>query len=276
MSRYTPEFNAYARRVVKSFNQRVMRAEKRGLKNLPSLRSVRELKAMFTTEDDLKKELSELRKFNENRNALDQKILGQDARLTNWEFEYIKDNLDDLKDFYDREIKKARKRYKNEPFDMAIRDDLLNLQERREYLNRDLLELSKSELSTFRKYLGNYKRRNRTDINFYEIYFDAFDFLARVAGVEPRKLAHVEEQINSLTAEQFYDLYKQHTELKNLLDYVPSPERGKYYSQLREYEQKKQDDMAAEMGVDAKEIKEKVDYVVDHIDGWVKTAKKGK
>lgn len=275
MSRYTPEFNAYARRVVKSFNQRVMRAEKRGLKNLPNLRSVRELKAMFTTENDLKNELASLREFNENRNALDQKLLGEDARLTNWEFNYIRDNLDELKEYYDREIQKARNRYKNEPFDMAIRDDVLNLEQRRQYLNRNLLELSKSELATFRKYLSQYKGRNRTDVNFYDYYFDAFDFLARVSGVEKRKINYVKERINSLTPEQFYDFYKQHSEMKNILDYVPSPERAKYYSKLREYEQKKQDDMAAEMGIDAKEVREKVDYVVEHVDEWVNQAKKG-
>lgn len=273
MSRYTPEFNAYARRVVKSFNQRVMRAEKRGLKNLPNLRSVRELKAMFTTEADLKKELASLREFNENRNALDQKLLGEDTRLTNWEFNYIRDNLDELKEYYDREIQKARNRYKNEPFDMAIRDDVLNLEQRRQYLNRNLLELSKSELATFRKYLSQFKGRNRTDVNFYDYYFDAFDFLARVSGVEKRKINYVKNRINSLTPEQFYDFYKQHSEMKNILDYVPSPERAKYYSKLREYEQKKQDDMAAEMGIDAKEVREKVDYVVEHVDEWVNQAK---
>ena len=273
MSRYTPEFNAYARRVVKSFNQRVMRAEKRGLKNLPNLRSVRELKAMFTTEADLKKELASLREFNENRNALDQKLLGEDARLTNWEFNYIRDNLDELKEYYDREIQKARNRYKNEPFDMAIRDDVLNLEQRRQYLNRNLLELSKSELATFRKYLSQFKGRNRTDVNFYDYYFEAFDFLARVSGVEKRKINYVKDRINSLTPEQFYDFYKQHTEMKNILDYVPSPERAKYYSKLRDYEQQRKDDMAAEMGIDAKEVREKVDYVVEHVDEWVNQAK---
>lgn len=273
MSRYTPEFNAYARRVVKSFNQRVMRAEKRGLKNLPNLRSVRELKAMFTTEADLKKELASLRAFNENRNALDQKLLGEDTRLTNWEFNYIRDNLDELKEYYDREIQKAHNRYKNEPFDMAIRDDVLNLEQRRQYLNRNLLELSKSELATFRKYLSQYKGRNRTDVNFYDYYFDAFDFLARVSGVEKRKINYVKDRINSLTPEQFYDFYKQHSEMKNILDYVPSPERAKYYSKLRDYEQQKKDDMAAEMGIDAKEVREKVDYVVEHVDEWVNQAK---
>lgn len=274
MSRYTPEFNAYARRVVKSFNQRVLRAERRGLKNLPNPRSVRELKAMFTTEADLRKELASLRQFNVNRNALDQRVLGEDTRITDWEFNYIRENLEELKAYYDREIQKARNRYKNDPFDMAIRDDVLNLEQRRQYLNRDLLNLSKSELATFRKYLSQYKGRNRTDINFYSYYFDAFDFLARVSGVEKRKIDYVKNRINSLTPPQFYEFYKQHSELKNILDYVPSPERAKYYAKLREYEQKKQDDMAAEIGVDAKEVREKVDYIVDNIDDWVNQIKK--
>lgn len=274
MSRYTPEFNAYARRVVKSFNQRVMRAKKRGLKNLPSLRSVRELKAQFTTEDDLKKELASLRTFNESRDALDEKLLGEETRLTNWEFNYIKNNLTELKKYYNREIEKAKERYANEPFDMAIRDDVLNLEQRRQYLDRDLLELNKSELATFRKYLSLYKDRNRTDQNFYDYYFESFDFLARVAGVPKYQLNFIKQQINSLTPPQFYEFYRSHSEMKKFLDYVPSPERGKYYGKLREYEQQIKDDLAEEMGLDAKEIREEFEYVYNHTPKWVEDAKK--
>lgn len=275
MSRkYTPEFNAYARRVVKSFNQRVIRAEKRGLKNLPSLRKVRDLKAQFTTEEDLKKELASLREFNENRNALDQKLLGEETRLTNWEFNYIKDNLRELKQYYNREIEKAKERYANEPFDMAIRDDVLNLEQRRQYLDRDLLELNKSELATFRKYLSLYKDRNRTDQNFYDYYFESFDFLARVAGVPKYQLNSIKQQINSLTPAQFYEFYRSHSEMKKFLDYVPSPERAKYYGKLREYEQQVKDDMAEELGIDAKEIREEFEYVYNHTPEWVEDAKK--
>ena len=59
--RFSPEFNQEARRIVKGFNQRVRRAEARGMKNLPQLTSMYELKARFTTEKDLKKELSWLK-----------------------------------------------------------------------------------------------------------------------------------------------------------------------------------------------------------------------
>lgn len=258
MSRYTPEFNAYARRVVKSFNQRVMRAEKRGLKNLPSLRSVRELKAQFNTEDDLKKELASLREFNENRNALDQKMLGEEARLTTWEFNYIKENMADVRDFYKRVLERTRKRYENNPFDMAIRNDVLNLEERVQYLNRDVLELTKSELATFRKYLNRYKNRNRTDQNFYDFYYESFDFLGRVAGVDENKMNYMKQQINSLTPEEFYEFYKQNTEMKDILKYVPSPERAKYYAKIRKLEEEKKN-YFEETGHDADIVKDKIE-----------------
>ncbi|MBO5712328.1 MAG: hypothetical protein J6R47_05755 [Acholeplasmatales bacterium] len=271
MSRYTPEFNAYARRVVKSFNQRVMRAEKRGLKNLPSLRSVRDLKAMFTTEDDLKKELSELRKFNENRKALDTKLLGNEAKLTNWEYEYIRNNLDELKDYYDREIERARKRYAADPFSPELKVDLTNLEDRRDYLNRDLLELSKSELSTFRRYLNVYKNRNRRDLNFYDQYFESFDFLMRVSGVSKDKINYIRTRINSLTPNQFYELYKQHDIMADLFNEIPSKDRGEYYAKLREIEQEKKA-QAESLGVDTKVVNEKVDTLIENLDVWIDKA----
>ena len=271
MSRYTPEFNAYARRVVKSFNQRVMRAEKRGLKNLPSLRSVRDLKAMFTTEEDLKKELSDLRKFNENRKALDTKLLGNEAKLTNWEYEYIRNNLDELKDYYDREIERARKRYAADPFSPELKVDLTNLEDRRDYLNRDLLELSKSELSTFRRYLNVYKNRNRRDLNFYDQYFESFDFLMRVSGVSKDKINYIRTRINSLTPNQFYELYKQHDIMADLFNEIPSKDRGEYYAKLREIEQQKKA-QAESLGVDTKVVNEKVDTLIENLDVWIDKA----
>ena len=274
MSRYTPEFNAYARRVVKSFNQRVMRAEKRGLKNLPSLRSVRELKAMFATENDLKKELASLREFNENRDALEQKQLGAETRLTKWEFNYIRDNLDDLKSYYDRELEKARARYADQPFSMGIREDVLNLEQRRQYLDRNLLELSKSELATFRKYLSNWQGRNRRDINFYDRYFEGFDFVMRVSGVEKSKINYIRDRINSLTPQQFYELYKQHDVMGDLFDLIPSEDRSSYYSKIRELEKEKQKKMAADMGVDTEKVQGKVDAIIENLDEWIDKAKK--
>lgn len=271
MSRYTPEFNAYARRVVKSFNQRVMRAEKRGLKNLPSLRSVRELKAMFTTEEDLKKELFELRKFNEDRKALDTKILGNEAKLTNWEYTYIRDNLGELKDYYNREIEKARKRYADQPYEPALRIDLTNLEQRREYLDRDLLELSKSELSTFRRYLNVYKARNRRDQNFYDQYFESFDFLMRVSGVPKEKINYIRTRINNLTPNQFYELYKQHDIMADLFNEIPSKDRGEYYAQIREIERQKKAE-AESLGVDTKIVNEKVDNLIENLDTWIEKA----
>lgn len=273
MARYSSDFNAYARRVVKSFNQRIMRAERRGMKNLPSLRSVRELKAMFETEDDLKKELSELRKFNENRDALRIKELGNEARITNWEFDYIKDNLQDLKSYYDRELEKARQRYENQPFNMGIREDVLNLEERRMYLDRNLLELNKSELATFKRYLSNYQGRNRRDINFYDRFFEGFDFLMRVSGVDKSKIRYIQNRINSLTPSQFYELYKQHDVMGELFDVVSSPERGEYYRKVREYEEEQKKKVAEELGVDAEAVNKKVDAIIENLDGWIEDAK---
>ena len=269
MSRYTPEFNAYARRVVKSFNQRVMRAEKRGLKNLPSLRSVRELKAMFTTEEDLKKELAQLRKFNENRKALDTKLLGNETKLTNWEYDYIRDNLDELKAYYDREIEKAQKRYSDAPYEPAFRIELNNLQDRRMYLNRNLLELSKSELSTFRRYLNVYKSRNRRDQNFYDQYFESFDFLMRVSGIPKNTIEYIKTRVNSLTPAQFYELYKQHDIMGDLFESMPSKVVGNYYKELRSFEEEQKEKLLNKVGTTSLDVQAKVTNVVEHLDEWI-------
>lgn len=273
MSRYTPEFNAYARRVVKSFNQRVIRAQKRGLSNLPKLRNVRDLKAQFTTEEDLKRELVSLRKFNDNRKALDYKLLDNEAKVTNWEFDYLKDNLDELKSYYDRELEKARARYASSPYNIGMREDVFNLEQKRQYLERNILELNKSELLTFRKYLANYQNRNRTDQNFYESYMESFDFLLRVSGTPRTVIRSIKTKLNSLSPSQFYEFYKRHDVVEDLFNYVPSPERKKYYDRLQEYEQREKERMMQEMGIDSKELNDKLQVFVDNMDEWIAEVK---
>lgn len=207
--RFSPEFNREAQRIVKSFNQRVRRAERRGIQNLPQTTSLRELKARFSTEHDLKKELGYLRKMNTDKEALGRHFLGEGS-ITNWEFNYLKDNLKEVKAFYNVQLKMAKQRYKDDPSDYGLKQQIVNLEARKEYLERDLNKLTYSELKTFRKYTNIYKDYNRKDINYFNQYLKALDELMGQAGVPKDRIKSIKEKINALPPDVFIEVYRRH------------------------------------------------------------------
>ena len=217
--RFSPEFNQEARKIVKGFNQRVRRAEARGAQNLPQTTSMRELKARFETESDLKKELSYLRQMTNNKEALGRHFLGQGS-VTNWEFNYIKDNLEDLQTFYDVQIKLARARYKANPYDYGLRQQVITFEERREFLNRDINKLNYSELKTFRKYLTNYKDYNRRDMNYFSSFLKALDEMMGQAGVDKKLVEDFKKRINKIPPKLFIEIYRNHDVVNDIFEEI--------------------------------------------------------
>lgn len=215
--RFSPEFNQEARKIVKSFNQRVRRAEARGMKNLPQTTSMRELKARFTTDKDLKKELSYLRRMNTDKEALKRHFLGEGA-ITNWEFNYLKDNLKQVKTFTDVQLKMARARLADSPYDYGLRQEVLNLEQRREYLNRDLNKLTYSELKTFRKYTEQYKDAARRDINYFDKYLKTLDQIMKQSDIPDSIVAEFKNKINKMPPKVFIEMYRRHDIIGDLFD----------------------------------------------------------
>lgn len=215
--RFSPEFNQEARKIVKSFNQRVRRAEARGMRNLPETTSMRELKARFTTEKDLKKELSYLRAMNTDKEALKRHFLGEGA-ITNWEFNYLKDNLKEVKTFTDVQIKMARARLADSPYDYGLKQELFNLEQRREYLDRDLNKLTYSELKTFRKYTQQYKDAARRDQNYFSSYLKTLDQLMRQSDLPKEVVSAFKNKINKLPPKVFIEMYRRHDIIDDLFE----------------------------------------------------------
>ena len=215
--RFSPEFNQEARKIVKSFNQRVRPAEARGMRNLPQTTSMRELKARFTTEKDLKKELSYLRVMNTDKEALKRHFLGEGA-ITNWEFNYLKDNLKEVKTFTDVQIKMAKARLAESPYDYGLKQEVLNLEQRREYLERDLNKLTYSELKTFRKYTQQYKDAARRDQNYFTSYLKTLDQLMKQSDLPKEVVSAFKSKINKLPPKVFIEMYRRHDIIDDLFE----------------------------------------------------------
>lgn len=229
--RFSPEFNKQAQRIVKSARQRIRRAEQRGMKNLPEIPTLRQLKARNQTQTDLKKELAYLRKLNTDKDALQRHFLGEGA-IINWEFNYIKDNLKDVKVFYDVQIKMARARVKADPHDYGLKQQLATLEDRRNYLNRDINNLSYSGLKTFRKYLSGYKNYTRRDINYYDKYLKSLDMLMKQSGVDSDTIKRIRDKVAKMPRQVFIEMYRRHDVVDELFQIDPSPDKPEHAEDL--------------------------------------------
>lgn len=270
---FSPEFNAYARRVVKSARQRIRRAEARGMKNLPEIPTLRQLKARNQTVTDLKRELTDLRKLNTDKDALQRHFLGQGA-VINWEFNHLKNNLQELKTFYDLQIKMAKARYKSDPYDYGLKQQIVTMEDRRDYLNRDINKLSYSELKTFRKYLSQYKNYTRKDINYYDRYLKSLDALMKQSGVDKKTISELRDKFANMPREVFMEMYRQHDVVNDLFQIDPSPEKYEAEEQ-EEYEKKKKAKEEKQPQLDEDQISninEKASAMVQKVDGWANKA----
>ena len=278
--RFSPEFNQEARRIVKGFNQRVRRAEARGMKNLPQLTSMRELKARFSTEKDLKRELGWLKQMTSNKEALGRHFLGEGS-ITNWEFNYIKENLQGTKRFYDKQLELARQRYKDNPFDYGIKQQVLDLEERRDYLNRNLSKLSYSELRTFRKYITAYKDADRKDENYYESILGALDDTLAQAGIDEAVVGEIRDKIANMDKDVFLEVYRTHDIIGDLFDiaYQMLEKLGKSRRQQKVedklspedralFEKQERERLKKFRNVEPSEVNKMAGNIVEHLDVW--------
>lgn len=261
MANITPEFNREIRRVVKSFNQKIRRAEARGVKGLPEIRSVRELKAQFATENDLKREVDSLKTLLNNKEALQRRTL-KEGTVSNWQYEYLARNLQATKRFVDRELEKAEERLKEYPkYLYSIRADIETLEHKKDILNRDLSKLTADELRTTSAIVRQYKRSNLRIRAGRERFMNNLDQLLAPRGVSVKDRKAIYEKLDSLTNEQFEEFYRRHDIVSDVMIMIPSPTSEANEKQAKETFDSEDDEADAI----AQEFLENIDQYIEEV-----------
>lgn len=253
--KFDADFNAEIRRTVKNFNQKIKRAESRGEKGLPDLRSVRDLKAQFTTKQDMKKELAQLSRMLNNKQAL-QRVRTKEGTISNWEYDYIVDNLRATKKWVNRELEKARYRVKDYPDHLyAIREDVLKLEAERDYLDRNIKSLSARELRTVGAIEGRMKRANLKTVTGRKHFMKTLDSILTARGMKIKDRQRIYDKLNDLSNEEYMELYKRHDIISTIMGrYVPK-------DQIEIYETLAEDEEVGEL---VKEFNDNLDeYIVE-------------
>ena len=260
MARFDADFNADIQRTIKSFNQKVRRAERRGEKGLPELRTVKEFKAQFATKKDAKKELALLKNMLNNKQAL-QRRRTKEGTISNWEYDYIVKNLKDTKAWVDRELMKAQMRVKDYPEHLyAIREDVLKLEQEKAYLDRNIANLSSRELQTVEAIERRMKRSELKTITGRTYFMDTLDSLMQAQGLPKTERKKIADKLNALTNDEFLELYKTHDIVSTIMGYyIPSDKDG----EVKMLEDLSRDD----------EVKEIMNNFTENLDAEIMDAK---
>lgn len=270
-NKFNDELNTDIRRTLRNALQKVRRAEKRGQRGLPTIPMVSEFKAMYTTEKDAKKELAQYKTLLNNKEAL-KRHRTKDGTISNWEFDYIINNLQTTEAWIDREIKRAMKRYADYPSHLyAIRGDLNTLIHQKEVIQRDLDQLTAKELKTVSATIDTYKRRNIKTSSGRKYFMKNLDSLLQAKGLSKNERQQLYDKLNSLSNDQFLELYKRHDVVSDIMLTIDSDPKNPLTSEERK--KRAEDALKSKKKNEYNLTSAKLDEFAESLDDYITEAK---
>lgn len=250
-------FNDNARRIVKSYNQKLARARNRGLSYLPEKQSLRELRQQFPNRKDLANHLTQLEAFNKmGKSAFDVVETDGGGKLSRYQYYYIKANLDDTKEFYFKQLDEARKVFGNDPYSIAKRDYVLNLEAKLNYLYRDIDSLDQSGIKTFQKYISHSMNAEIMKSKNFRSFLGGVEDIMDMLGYDKKTINTLYDKLEELTAAEFIKLYQESDLINRIYELIPSPEHGR-----------------GKLNTDDENAKEIIDKLLSDVDGMVEEVK---
>ena len=250
--RYDKSYNAEIARTVKNFNQKRNRAIKRGFKSVPSPIKVSDLKARYTTRDELNKQLTQLRKFSSKEDLL-KKVENQGgASAIEWEFGYLKSNLKSAKDYFEGEYKRVSKRVGKFPGERMYLDTIASkiklLDFNIDYMTQSQFRSAKSTISEFFNAPANRKAQ-------YRGFLSEVEWVMEKTGISQEKRDKFFDKFGSLTVSQFMYAYDNNDIIDKVYKlYVKQGENEPYLS-------------------DPDDAEKQLEQLIDEVDSIVKDAK---
>ncbi|MBO7716700.1 MAG: hypothetical protein J6S85_24250 [Methanobrevibacter sp.] len=227
--KFDDNLNERIRRIVKNFNAKVRynKYKTRGKGMLPEKISVRTLKDKYSdkSRSELEKQLKLYQSFGQ-REALDI----TENRLSKWEKNYFKANLQKTKDFYDKEIDELN-RISNEGIDYQIKfsERLLTLKAQRAELDKDLSDLTESQIKGFRRYFEYAERSEITKAKAFRHYLNQLERTMDNLGYSKAEINDLFNKFNQLTENEFMEMVRHEDLIDRVYDLIDSPkERGIY------------------------------------------------
>lgn len=213
---------------MKNFNQKRARALNRGISNVPEKQYVSRIKRNFNKRSDVANYLKGLQRFNDmGDEAFNIRETRAGGKISEYNYQMMKKNLKHARDFYKVQIEEAELLFDLDPYSIARKDYLLNLEEKAKYLEQDIMDLSQSGLTTFNKYIEQSMTSGIRQVASYRGFLSGIDDVMGRLGYSKEQINALYEKMSDITPAQFVRMYRQNDIIGRLYDLIPSPEHGK-------------------------------------------------
>lgn len=224
--RYDKKTNREINRVIRNFNNKVSRLTK--LESdyiLPQKITSKELKSGVYTRRELNRKLNELKRFSK-KGAEETVITPGGYAISRYELENLKKETSRVKADLTRQLKKLRESEptvygKKQGFTFAQMGDslYLNIQAKRNYLNKNLLNISKENIESYKTMVSKLGRsKELLNIIFQDNMDEMIATLAYRTGIDKEKADLLKEKFSQLTPENFYKLFQNEKSIKSIIE----------------------------------------------------------
>jgi len=219
--RYDPGYNKEIRDVVRNFNRKRNRAYAKGFRDLPDLVKVSDLKARYSSREDLNKQLKMLKTFSSGGNGILEAIENQGgATSTAWEFKYLKENAEDARDYFLRQYKLVAKKVGRFP---GERLRLENIAEKINFLDMDIKYLDQEQFRSYKATINEYLKSASKQRAGYRGFLAEVVSVMKMVGIEDRDINRVFNKVKELSPSQFFTMYEESDLISRIYELADSP-----------------------------------------------------
>lgn len=221
--RYDKKITKEIYRTVAQFNKKVKELEGQSGVLIPDKISTREIKANVYDRRELKRELANLKRF--LKPGAEEIIKTQGGTYTSrYDIEVLKSNVRSakarvnakLRKLYNTELYIYNKPTKNTYANMGS-DRYLNLEAKRERLNKDIKSLTPDEYERYVRLVQNAMASDRNR-EWKESYLDILTKEARQFGVNEKYIKNIHDKMMKLNTEKFIEVYNKELSVQSVAE----------------------------------------------------------
>ena len=221
MKKYTHEENERLRRIVKNFNAKRKRANRRGIKTTSERLTVYDLKQRYKNrpQTEMEKEINLLQSFS-TRNTTKQYVNPKGATIPKWQLDYLKLQQEGTK----RELLRRQQVLSSKlPTMPGERLPLTNVTRKLNILNKPIQEMSQSELNTFRATIDDYLGMAAKRRGGYRGFLSEIDAVMRRTGYDDATINGMHRKFSKLDPDQFLKLHEENDLIARVYELADSP-----------------------------------------------------
>lgn len=201
--RYDAALNADLRNAVRNFNKKVVRAEKRGFRNLPDLVKVSELKSRYKNRSALVREINRLKNFNRG-DILTQVENKGGAKAVSWQFGFVRSNIKDARAYFQREYNRVSKRAARFPGERLYLD---NIAAKIELLDMNITYMSQSQFRSTMATVREFYNAPANRMAQYRGFLSEVEWVMEKTGISEKQRDQFFKKFGRLTPSQFLYAY---------------------------------------------------------------------